>query len=69
MFGVASNIRTLLFKNMEDWKTELYSGANVIGEVNINRGIFQGDALSPLLFVIALIPLTHIIITEIQTRV
>ena len=29
-----------------------------IGEVKINRGIFQGDALSPLLFVISLIPLS-----------
>jgi hypothetical protein len=27
--------------------------------VKINRGIFQGDSLSPLLFCTALIPLTH----------
>ena len=33
------------------------------GEILIKRRIFQGDALSPLLFVIALIPLTHILRT------
>lgn len=30
----------------------------VLGEVRIRRGIFQGDSLSPLLFVAAMIPLT-----------
>lgn len=29
--------------------------------MNINRGIFQGDSFSPLLFVIALIPVTHVL--------
>ena len=46
---------------MEAWKTDLYFGSTQIGEVNINRGIFQGDDLSPLLFVVALIPLTRIL--------
>jgi hypothetical protein len=27
--------------------------------IKIKRGIFQGDSLSPLLFCIALIPITH----------
>ena len=32
-----------------------------LARVNIQRGIFQGDILSPLLFVIGLIPLSHIL--------
>ena len=32
-----------------------------LARVNIQRGIFQGDTLSPLLFVIGLIPLSHIL--------
>ena len=48
---------------MKSWRLELTCGAETLREVPINRGIFQGDALSPLLFVIALIPLTHIVRT------
>ena len=51
LFGIASNIKRLLSNCMEAWKTDLYFGSTQIGEVNISRGIFQGDALSPLLFV------------------
>ena len=36
-------------------------GRGTLAEVNIRRGIFQGDSFSPLLFVIALIPLTLIL--------
>ena len=32
-----------------------------LGEVNIKRGIFQGDSLSPLLFVISLIPMSFVL--------
>ena len=42
---------------MTDWKTLLISKDINLGKVNINQGIFQGDSLSPLLFIISLIPL------------
>ena len=46
---------------MKKWRTELTSCGEVLGEVNIRRGIFQGDSLSPLLFVVALIPLSLVL--------
>ena len=44
---------------MKTWRVELTCGSEILREVPINRWIFQGDALSSLLFVIALLPLTH----------
>ena len=46
---------------MPKWKTELYADGESCGLCEINSGIFQGDSLSPLLFVISLIPLTTIL--------
>ena len=40
------------------------SGGEELGEVMIRRGIFQGDTLSPLLFVVAMIPLTLLLRKE-----
>ena len=42
---------------------ELTCGAETLREVLIKREIFQGYVISPLLFVIAPIPLTHILRT------
>ena len=39
----------------------LCSGNSELGEVEIKQGIFQGDFLSPLVFVLALIPLSLIL--------
>ena len=47
---------------MEKWKVMLCSGNSELDEVEIKRGIFQGDSLSPLVFVLALIPLCVILI-------
>ena len=46
---------------MTGWKTDLTSNGKSLGGVSIKRGIFQGDSLSPLLFVISMIPLTLIL--------
>ena len=39
----------------------IYSGNSELGEVEIKRGIFKGDSLFPLVFVLALIPLSLIL--------
>ena len=46
---------------MKHWSTRLTARGVSLGNVKIQRGIFQGDSLSPLLFVIALILLTLIL--------
>ena len=48
---------------MQSWRMDLFSKTNKLGKVNIRRGIFQGDSLSPLLFLVALIPITIILRT------
>ena len=40
---------------------ELTAGGKSLAETKIKRGIFQGDALSPLLFIIAMMLLNHVI--------
>ena len=60
LFGVAENIKSLLVNSMEKWKVMLYSGNSELGEVEIKTNIFQGDSLSPLVIVLALIPLSLI---------
>ena len=37
------------------------SGNSELGEVEIKRGIFKGDSLSPVVFALALIPLSLIL--------
>ena len=41
------------------WKTSLEVNSRLVAQVNIKCGIFQGDALSPLLFRIGLNHLGH----------
>ena len=67
IFGISQNIQTMMANSMPNWKTVLTTGRENLGEINIRRGIFQGDSLSPLLFVIALIPLTAIL-SKVQAK-
>ena len=45
---------------MKTWRVELTAGGRSIAETKIQRGIFQGNAPSPLLFIIAMTPMNNI---------
>ena len=62
-FGVANNIIGTLEKSMKTWKVKLTSGGESLGELKIRMGIFEGDSISPLLFVLALIPKSMVLNT------
>ena len=53
---------------MEKLKVMLSSGNSEIGEVEIKWVIFQGGSLSPLVFVLALIPLSLISSCVVEVR-
>ena len=56
--GCAKNATKLIGESMKQWQTRLQCQGEHLAEVKFKRGIFQGDTLSPLLFVLALIPLS-----------
>ena len=55
VFEVAVNVRFFVNASMKQWNTELTAGNQRLGNVKIRRGIFQGDSLSPLLFILVII--------------
>ena len=55
------NIIRFLKNTMPNWKTIFTSSGTRLAEVNIRRGIFPGDSLSPLLFIVAMIPVTRVL--------
>ena len=61
MFGIAENLRTFLQKNKQEWRLSLTANGEDLGEVNVKKGIFHGDTLSPLLCVLSMVPLSLIL--------
>ena len=53
MYKICDKVRRFIAEAMKNCKVELTA------EVKSQRGIFQGDALSPLLLVIAMMPFNH----------
>ena len=60
MYKISNEVLNFIGKTMKTCKVELTAGGRSLAQAKIQRGIFQGDALSPLLFIIAMMPLNHI---------
>ena len=60
LLGVAENTKNFFVNSMNKWKLELTCNGNV----EIRRGIFQGDSLSTLLFVLRMVSLSLILRKE-----
>ena len=61
MVGMSEQIKCFLSKSMKARRVDLACNNQSLGGVDIKRRIFQGDSLSPLLFVLCLIQLTLIL--------
>ena len=58
MLGIVDNVRIFLEKSVKKWKLLLTSNGSDLCEVEVNKGIFQGDSLSPLIFATCMIHLS-----------
>ena len=47
MYKISHEIINFIVKTMKNWRVELTVGGKSLMEKKIQRGIFQGDALSP----------------------
>ena len=61
MYKISDKVISFIEKVMKTWRVELTAGRRSLAQAKIPRGTFQGDALSPLLFIIALMQLNHIL--------
>ena len=69
-YGFPIGVQSLIIEMMARWRIRLSYGAKKdVGEVRLTNGIIQGDAFSPLLFVLMIDPLIKILKTRLGDRV
>ena len=61
MCGISPSIINLFDASFKQSFVDLMFGKDFLGRVRIRRGIFQGDSVSPLHFIISLIPLSFLL--------
>jgi hypothetical protein len=68
IFKINPKIIEFIRDSMNKWKTQMHlyhdKGSITTKRINIKRGIFQGDSLSPLLFCLAITPLSQLLSRE-----
>ena len=61
MYKIPDEVVKSMKKTTKIWRVKLTAGGKSLAKVKLQRGMFQGDAQSPLLFVIVMIPLNYIL--------
>ena len=61
MYKISHEIINFIEKTMKNWRVKLTAGGKSLAETKIQKRIFLGDTLSPLLFIIAMMPLNHVL--------
>ena len=61
MYKISHGVINFIEQTMKTWRVDLTAGGRSIAETKIQRSISRGDAQSPLLLIIAMIPLNHIL--------
>ena len=61
MYKISHEVINFIEQTTKTRRVDLTAGGRSIAETKIQRGIFQGDAQSPLLFIIAMIPPNNIL--------
>ena len=61
LYKIDPRLVTFIRQSMSHWRTTLSANSKSIADVTIKCGIYQGDALSPLLFCMALNPLSALL--------
>ena len=61
LYGMHPKICGVIASSMQFWRTTLTCNNVVLGDMNICRGICQGDSLSSLPFVLALMPISYLL--------
>ena len=61
MYKISHEFIKFIEQTMNTWRVVMTAEGRSIAETKVQRGIFQGDALSPLLLIMAMMPLNHIL--------
>ena len=60
MHEISDEVINFIEKTMKTWRVELTAGEKRLAEAKIQRRLFQGNALSPFLFIISMMSLNYI---------
>ena len=61
MYKISHKVINFIKQTMKTWRVELTAGGKSIAKTKIQSSVFQGDARSPILFTITMMPLNHIL--------